>query len=113
MENNKELLEATIKGLEEKINSLNTDINMKRKELEDINKPEMQGEMFDKLHGLVEDGVGEFDFSDAGNYEFEPEFDYDNKVVIGSIELNNHYEVVSLIMNKIDHEFKVIVKEKE
>jgi hypothetical protein len=111
MNESKELLEATIKGLEDKVNSLNTDITMKKKELEDINKPEMQGEMFDKIH--VEDGVSEFDFSDAGNYEFEPELDYDNRVAIGSIELNNHYEVVSLIMNKIDHEFKVIVKEKE
>ena len=113
MNESKELLEATIKGLEEKINSLNTDINMKKKELEDVNKPEMSGELFDQLHGMVEEGVGEFDFSDAGNYEFEPELDYDNRVAIGSIELNNHYEVVSLIMNKIDHEFKVIVKEKE
>ena len=113
MNESKELLEATIKGLEEKINSLITDVNMKKKELEDINKPEMPGEMFDKLHGIVEEGVGEFDFSDAENYEFEPELDYDNRVAIGNIELNNHYEIVSLIMNKIDHEFKVIVKEKE
>ena len=37
----------------------------------------------------------------------------DNRIAIGSIEINNHYEIVSLIMNKIDHEFKVIVKEKE
>ena len=59
MNESKELLEATIKGLEEKINSLNTDINMKKKELEDINKPEMQGEMFDKIHGLVEEGISE------------------------------------------------------
>ena len=73
MNESKELLEATIKGLEEKINSLNTDINMKKKELENINKPEMSGELFDQLHGIVEEGVGEFDFSDAGNYEFEPE----------------------------------------
>ena len=113
MNESKELLEATIKGLEEKINSLNTDINMKRKELEDINKPEMQGEMFDKLHGLVEDAIEGYDFNNTENYEFEPELDYDNRIAIGSIELNNHYEIVSLIMNKIDHEFKVIVKEKE
>ena len=111
MNESKELLEATIKGLEEKINSLNTDINMKRKELEDINKPEMSGEMFDKLHGIVEDGVSEFDFSDAGNYEFEPEFDYDNKVVIGSIEMNDASYIVESIMNKIDAHFKIIVKE--
>jgi hypothetical protein len=111
MNESKELLEATIKGLKEKVSQLNTEVTNKEKELEDINKPEMSGELFDQLHGLVEDGVGAFDFSDADNYEFEPEFDYDNKVVIGSIELNNHYEIVSLIMNKIDQEFKVIVKE--
>ena len=113
MSESKELLEATIKGLEEKVNQLNNDLTTKKKELEDVNKPEMSGELFDQLHGLVEEGVGEFDFSDTENYEFEPELDYDNRVAIGSIELNNHYEVVSLIMNKIDHEFKVIVKEKE
>ena len=111
MNESKELLEATIKGLEEKLESVKSDLGMKVRELADVNKPEMQGEMFDKIHGLVEEGVGDFDFSDAGNYEFEPELDYDNKVAIGSIELNNHYEVVSLIMNKIDHEFKVIIKE--
>ena len=33
MSDSKELLEATIKGLEDKVNSLNTDINMKKKEL--------------------------------------------------------------------------------
>ena len=111
MNESKELLEATIKGLEEKINSLNTDINMKRKELEDINKPEMPGELFDELHGLVEDGVNDFDFSDANNYHFEPEFDYDNKVVIGNIEMNDPSYIVESIMNKIDAHFKIIVKE--
>ena len=111
MNESKELLEATIKGLEEKINNLNTDINMKRKELEDINKPEMPGELFNELHGLVEEGVGDFDFTDAGNYEFEPEFDYDNKVVIGSIEMNDSSYIVESIMNKIDAHFKIIVKE--
>ena len=46
MNESKELLEATLKGLEEKVNSLNTDINMKKKELEDLNKPEMSSEMY-------------------------------------------------------------------
>ena len=113
MNESKELLEATVKGLQEKIQQLNVDLKSKEKELEDVNKPEMSGELFDQLHGIVEEGVGEFDFSDAENYDFEPELDYDNRVAIGSIELNNHYEIVSLIMNKIDREFKVIVKEKE
>ena len=113
MSDSKELLEATIKGLQEKVNQVTKDLQTKQKELEDVNKPEMTGEMYDNIQGLVEEGVSQFDFSDAENYDFEPELDYDNRVAIGSIELNNHYEIVSLIMNKIDHEFKVIVKEKE
>ena len=113
MNESKELLEATIKGLEEKINSLNTDINMKRKELEDINKPEMQGEMFDKLHGLVEDAIEGYDFNDTEHYDFEFGMEYDGKVYVESIGMQATYELINSIMNKIDHEFKVIVKEKE
>ena len=111
MNESKELLEATIKGLNEKISQLNHDVMMKTKELEDINKPEMSGEMYDEIHGLVEEGVSNFDFSDAGNYEFEPEFDYDNKVVIGTIEINDTHYIVESIMDKIDAHYKVIVKE--
>ena len=111
MNESKELLEATIKGLNEKLSQLNHDVMMKTKELEDNNKPEMSGEMYDEIHGLVEEGVGDFDFTDAGNYEFEPEFDYDNKVVIGTIEINDTHYIVESIMDKIDKNYKVIVKE--
>ena len=111
MNESKELLEATIKGLQEKVSQLNTEVTTKQKELEDLNKPEMQGEMFDEIHGLVEEGIGEFDFSDAGNYEFEPEFDYDNRVVIGNIDMQDSHYIVECIMNKIEKNYKIIVKE--
>ena len=108
MNESKELLEATIKGLNEKISQLNHDVMMKTKELEDINKPEMSGEMYDEIHGLVEEGVGDFDFTDAGNYEFEPEFDYENKVVIGSIELTHKDYVKEPILKLIETKFNII-----
>ena len=57
MNESKELLEATIKGLQEKVNQLNTELTTKQKELEDMNKPEMEAWMFDEIQGLVEDGV--------------------------------------------------------
>jgi hypothetical protein len=110
MENNKELLEATVKGLQEKIQSLQTDLNEKQKELEDVNKPEIEAWMFDEIHGLVEDGVSSFDFSDTDNYEFEPEFDYDNRIVIGNIAMNDPHYIVESIMNKLNKYFKVIEK---
>ena len=73
MNESKELLEATVKGLEEKINNLNDDLRSKQRELADVSKPEMTEEMYDELHGLVEEGVGKFDFSDSNNYEIEYE----------------------------------------
>ena len=111
MSESKELLEATIKGLQEKVEQVTKDLQAKQKELEDVNKPEMSDEMFDEIQGLVEEGVNEFDFNDAENYEWEPEFDYDNKVVIGSIEMRDYSYIVESIMNKIDAHYKVIVKE--
>ena len=111
MNESKELLEATIKGLKEKVSQLNTEVTNKEKELEDINKPEMTGEMFDKLHGLVEDSI-----QDAlGNLhadDIEKEFgmEYDGKVYLESWSIDE-YPLVNAVMNRIDSEFKVIVKE--
>jgi len=113
MSESKELLEATIKGLEEKINSLNTDINMKKKELEDINKPEMSGEMFDKLHMVVENGISEA-LGNLSSDDLEKEFgmEYDGKVYLESFSIDE-YPLVQAVMDKIDDEFKIIVKDKE
>ena len=111
MNESKELLEATIKGLEEKVNSLNTDINMKKKELEDINKPEMSGEMFDKLNEIVEESIQKA-LSNLCSDDLEKEFgmEYDGKVYLESFSIDE-YPLVQTVMDKIDHEFKVIVKE--
>ena len=41
MSENKELLEATVKGLQDKIGSLNLELKQKQQDLEDVNKPEL------------------------------------------------------------------------
>ena len=111
MNESKELLEATVKGLEEKISQLNDDLMMKTKELQDVSKPEMTSEMYDDLHGLVEEGISNFDFSDSNNYEIEYELDYDGRVNAHSIELNDTYNLVESIMNKIDKNYKIVENE--
>ena len=111
MSESKELLEATIKGLEEKLSQLGGELNAKQQELADVNKPEMTGEMYDNIQGSVEEGVSQFDFSDADNYEFTPEFDYDNKVVIGDININDTHYLVESIMDEINKNYKIVVKE--
>ena len=111
MNESKELLEATVKGLEEKINNLNDDLRSKQRELADVSKPEMTGEMYDTIQELVEEGIGYFDFNDTDNYEIEYELDYDGKVNANSIELNDTHHLVESIMNKIDSNYKISTSE--
>ena len=108
MSESKELLEATIKGLEEKVNQLNNDLNTKKKELENVNKPELNQSTLDIIYDCVIEGIEEFDFSDTDGYEFEPEFDYDNKVVIGSIDLTHKEYVKEPILKLIENRFNII-----
>ena len=111
MSESKELLEATIKGLKEKVDQVTKDLQTKQKELENVNKPEMTSEMYENIQGLIEEGVSQFDFSDADNYEFTPELDYDNKVVIGDININDTHYLVESIMDEIDKNYKITTKE--
>ena len=107
MNESKELLEATVKGLEEKIGQLNIDLKGKQKELEDVSKPEMTEEMYDELHGLVEEGIGYFDFTDTDNYDIEFGIDYDGKVEAAGLEFNSASELAEKIMNKLESNYKI------
>jgi hypothetical protein len=108
MNESKELLEATIKGLEEKVNQLNNDLDTKKKELENVNKPELNQSTLDIIYDCVTEGIEEFDFTDTDNYDFEPELDYEGKVIIGSIEFNNEDYVREPIIKLIEDRFKII-----
>ena len=108
MSESKELLEATVKGLQEKINNLNDDLRSKERELADVSKPEMTGEMYDIIQELVEEGIGYFDFSDSDNYDIEYELDYDGRVNASSLEFNSASELEEKIMNKIEGHYKLI-----
>ena len=108
MNESKEVLEATIKGLEEKVNQLNNDLDAKKKELKDVNKPELNQSTLDIIYDCIDEGIEEYDFSDTDGYEFEPEFDYDSKVVIGSIELTHKDYVKEPILKLIENKFNII-----
>jgi len=107
MNESKELLEATVKGLEEKINDLNSDLRSKQRELADVSKPEMTAEMYDIIFETIEEGIGYFDFSDSDGYDIEYELDYDGRVNAASLEFNGATELNEKIMKKIEERFKI------
>ena len=107
MNESKELLEATIKGLEEKLDSLNTNLMEKQRELADINKPEMTSEMFDKLTELVEDAVSHVSL-DSECLDYSMEMDYDNRVDLHDVSLNDPSDFSDKIMSEIDMHYKIV-----
>ena len=107
MNESKELLEATVKGLEEKINQLADDLTNKRKELADVSKPEMTEEMYGNLEEIVEEAIGNYDFSDSENYDIEFGIDYDGKVDASSLEFNSAHELGEKIMRGIEKAYKM------
>ena len=107
MSESKELLEATIKGLEEKMNQLNSDLRSKERELADVNKPEMTNVMFDEISELVEEAVDRVSIEES-DLEYSMEFDYDNKVCLSDISLNNSDTFAEKVMCAIDGHYKMI-----
>jgi hypothetical protein len=110
MSESKELLEATIKGLEEKLDSLNADLRSKQRELADVNKPTMTSEMFDKITELVEDAINNVNI-DEDDLEYSMEFDYDNKVCLNDISLDNSDAFAEKVMCAIDGHYKIVETE--
>ena len=77
------------------------DLAAAKKQLEDINKPELTPLQFDKIQEAVEEGVGNFSFDEADNYDKEFGMEYDGKVYLESIDLTCSHELVEKIVEEV------------
>ena len=107
MSETKELLEATVKGLQEKIVSLQHDLREKEKDLEDINKPVISSATLDIINDAVNSALEDYNFY-CGMYDYEFELDYDSKVVLSNLTFTDTYDLHEEIMRNIEKQFKVI-----
>ena len=105
MENNKEMLEATVKGLQEKIVSLQHDLKAKEKDLEEVNKPEISAEQMDIINDAVNAALEDFQF-DCGMFNYEFNLDYDNKLELSELTFTDSYDISEAIMMSIAKQFK-------
>jgi len=106
--NRKNELEQKIQMLEQKVVSntsemvsVQADLKIAKKQLEDINKPELTPLQFDLIQEAIEKGVDEFDFDDDGNYDKEFGINYDGKVHLESLDLTCTYELVEMITSRV------------
>ena len=105
MSENKELLEATVKGLQEKIVSLQHDLKAKEKDLEEVNKPEISAEQMDIINDAVNAALVDYNF-DCGMFEYEFNIDYDNKLELSDLTFTDSYDISEAIIISITKQFK-------
>ena len=105
MSENKELLEATVKGLQEKIVSLQHDLREKEKDLEEVNKPEITVEQLDIINGAITSVLENYQF-DCGMFEYEFNIDYDNKLELSELTFTDAYDIEEAKMMNITKQFK-------
>ena len=104
----KEQLETDIAALELLVNDtankskdFTAQLEQAKKDLADINKPELTPMQFDNLYEAVESGVSGYDFSDQDNFDTEFELDYDNKVTLSNLDLSNSQDLVEAIVEEL------------
>ena len=107
-----EELEKAVLMLEEQVATNKTmsetylkELELAKKQLADVNKPELTPLQFDNLYEAVEKGVGEYDFSDSDNFDKEFGIDYDGRVTLESFDINNSQELVEAITEEINKLF--------
>ena len=111
MSETKEMLEATVKGLQDKIGSLNMDLKNKQQELEDANKPVISSTTMNVINDAINHAVENYDFDNSDQYEIDFSLDYDSKVQAETINLTDTYELVEAIVTKVEKQFKIVEDE--
>ena len=111
MSETKEMLEATVKGLQDKIGQLNMDLKSKQQELEDANKPVISSTTMDVINDAVNYAVENYDFDNADQYDLDFSLDYEGRVQAETINLRDTYELVEAIVTKVEKQFKIVQDE--
>ena len=109
---NIELIEATVKGLQDKISSLNMELKDKQQELEDANKPVISSTVMDVVNDAINYAVENYDFDNKDQYEIDFSLDYEGRVQAENINLTDTYELVEAIVTKVEKQFKIEQDEK-
>ena len=107
MSETKEMLEATVKGLQDKISQLNIDLKNKQCELEEVNKPVISHDVMCTIEDTVNRVIEDYNF-DCGMFEYEFNLNYDNKLELSDLTFTDSYELVEAVVTKIEKQFKVI-----
>ena len=107
MSETKEMLEATVKVLQDKIGSLNMDLKNKQQELEDAGKPVISSKTMDVVNDAINYAIENYNFDNTDQYELDFSLDYEGRVQAETINLTDTYELMEAIVSKVEKQFKI------
>ena len=84
-----EALQAAMETKAQDKNAYILQIDARKKQLSDLNKPKLTPWQFDELRDAIEDAIGQWDFSDTDNYSIDYGIDYDGRVHCESFDFDN------------------------
>ena len=108
LENKKAALELLQNETNEKLQDYRQQISILQKQIDDYNKPALTPLQLDNIHEAVEKAVENYSFSDCDTYEVEFSLDYDGRVQLESIDLQDTYGLVEMIVDKVSKLFKEV-----
>ena len=113
MGNSKEMLEATVKGLQEKVDSLTKDLATKKSELEDINKPKMSKSIYEEIEDSVYNNMeSALDRLSESDYDLELELS-GLELCVYQLNFHDTNSISEYIMDAINDKFNVVEDEEE
>ena len=77
-----------------------------QKQIDDYNKPELTPMQLDDIQEAIEKAIENYSFSDCDNYETDFSLDYDGRVQLESIDLQDTYQLIEMIVDKVHNLFK-------
>ena len=112
---NKVDLTTKIEGLKKAIKEHNdfsatyqNELAIVEKQLQDYDKPALTPVQLDAIFEAVDKAVENFSFSNCDNYEVDFSLDYDGRVQLETIDLQDTHELVSMIAEKVQDLFKEV-----
>ena len=81
------------------------DLEQAKKDLANMNKPELTPMQFDDLYEAVEKGVNKYDFSDEDNFDTEFGINYEGKVHLETLEISNSQDLVDVVVEELTKMF--------
>ena len=112
---NKIDLTTKIEGLKKAIKEHNdfsatyqNELAIVEKQLQDYDKPALTPVQLDAIFEAVDKAVENYSFGDCDTYETEFSLDYDGRVQLESIDLQDRYELVNTIAEKVQDLFQEV-----